>query len=93
MTLGYLAGFSETLARAVILKQGIAPLKVRLGVGCPVSACAAFWPFCSSYHSLSSLEFTEVHCSQDALVNETEDHIRAAAAWSLGQVGERSCRH
>src|SRR4051794_17251366 len=25
---------------------------------------------------------------QDALVNETEDHIRAAAAWSLGQVGE-----
>ena len=54
MTLGYLAGFSETLARAIILKQGIAPLK-------------------------------------DALVSETEDHIRGAAAWSLGQIGACLC--
>eukprot|EP01006_Ploeotia_vitrea_P014553 TRINITY_DN394_c0_g1_i1.p1 TRINITY_DN394_c0_g1~~TRINITY_DN394_c0_g1_i1.p1 ORF type:complete len:537 (+),score=293.06 TRINITY_DN394_c0_g1_i1:89-1612(+) len=56
MTLGFIAGFSETLALAVIVAQGILPLK-------------------------------------DALVNEPEDHIKAAAAWSLGQIGRHSPDH
>jgi hypothetical protein len=56
MTLGYIAAFSETLALAIIVHQGVAPLK-------------------------------------DALVNETEDHIKAAAAWSLGQVGRHTPEH
>jgi hypothetical protein len=56
MTLGYIAAFSETLALAIIVKQGVFPLK-------------------------------------DALVNETEDHIKAAAAWSLGQIGRHSPEH
>ena len=30
---------------------------------------------------------------KDALVSETEDHIRAAAAWSLGQVGRHTVEH
>ena len=56
MTLGYIAAFSETLASAVIVKQGVLPLK-------------------------------------DALVTEPEDHIKAAAAWSLGQVGRHTPDH
>lgn len=56
MTLGYVAAFSETLALAVIVSQGVIPLK-------------------------------------DALVNEAEDHIKAAAAWSLGQVGRHTPDH
>jgi hypothetical protein len=47
MTLGYIAAFDDSLALAVIVSKGIAPLK-------------------------------------DALINEPEDHIKAAAAWSLG---------
>jgi len=53
MTLGYIAAFSETLAKAIEIKKGIIPLK-------------------------------------DALVNEPEDHIKAAAAWSLGQIGKHT---
>jgi 3-methyladenine DNA glycosylase AlkD len=30
---------------------------------------------------------------RDALVNEPEDHIKAAAAWSLGQIGRHSADH
>jgi len=56
MTLGYIAAFSETLALAIIVTQGIIPLK-------------------------------------DALVNESEDHIKAASAWSLGQIGRHSPEH
>jgi len=56
MTLGYIGAFSETLARAIIQKQGIVPIK-------------------------------------DALVNEKEDHIKAAAAWSLSQLGKHSPEH
>lgn len=56
MTLGYIAAFSETLASAVIVKQGVLPLK-------------------------------------DALVSEQEDHIKAAAAWSLGQIGRHTPDH
>lgn len=56
MTLGYIAAFSETLALAIIVHQGVMPLK-------------------------------------DALVNEPEDHIKAAAAWSLGQVGRHTPDH
>lgn len=47
MTLGYISAFDDSLAMAVIVSKGIAPLK-------------------------------------DALVSEPEDHIKAAAAWSLG---------
>ena len=56
MALGYISAFSETLALAIIVQQGITPLK-------------------------------------DALVSEKEDHIRAAAAWSLGQVGRHTVDH
>ena len=56
MALGYIAAFSETLALAVIVSKGIAPLK-------------------------------------DALINEAADHIKAAAAWSLGQIGRHSPDH
>lgn len=56
MTLGYIAAFSETLALAIIVHQGVMPLK-------------------------------------DALVNESEDHIKAAAAWSLGQIGRHTPDH
>jgi 3-methyladenine DNA glycosylase AlkD len=56
MTLGYIAAFSETLAMAIIVHQGVMALK-------------------------------------DALVSETEHHIKAAAAWSLGQVGRHSPEH
>lgn len=56
MALGYIAAFSETLALAVIVHQGLLPLK-------------------------------------DALVNEPEDHIKAAAAWSLGQIGRHTPDH
>jgi 3-methyladenine DNA glycosylase AlkD len=56
MTLGYIAAFSETLALAIVVHQGILPLK-------------------------------------DALVNETEDHIKSAAAWSLCQVGRHTPDH
>lgn len=30
---------------------------------------------------------------KDALINEPEDHIKAAAAWSLGQIGRHSSEH
>ncbi len=56
MTLGYIAAFDDSLALAVIVSKGIAPLK-------------------------------------DALINEPEDHIKAAAAWSLGQIGRHSPEH
>lgn len=56
MTLGYIAAFSETLATAIIVKQGILPLK-------------------------------------EALMTESEDHIKAAAAWSLGQLGRHTPDH
>ena len=56
MALGYISAFSETLALAVIVSKGIAPLK-------------------------------------DALVNEPEDHIKAACAWTLGQVGRHTPDH
>lgn len=56
MALGYIGAFSDTLALAIIVHQGILPLK-------------------------------------DALVNETEDYIRAAAAWSLGQIGRHTPDH
>eukprot|EP01083_Nonionella_stella_P021492 59568_1 len=56
MALGYIAAFSDTLALAIIVHQGILPLK-------------------------------------DALVNENEDYIRAAAAWSLGQIGRHTPDH
>jgi 3-methyladenine DNA glycosylase AlkD len=56
MTLGYIAAYSETLALAVIVSQGIQPLK-------------------------------------DALLSEKDDHIKAAAAWSLGQVGKHTPDH
>lgn len=56
MTLGYISAFDDSLAMAVIVSKGIAPLK-------------------------------------DALVSEPEDHIKAAAAWSLGQIGRHSPEH
>ena len=56
MTLGYTAAFSETLALAVIVSKGVAPLA-------------------------------------HALVTEQEEHIQAAAAWSLGQIGRHSPDH
>ena len=56
MAVGYIAAFSETLALAVIVSKGVAPLK-------------------------------------EALVTEPEDHIKAAAAWALGQVGRHSPDH
>lgn len=30
---------------------------------------------------------------KDALINEPEDYIRAAATWTLGQVGSHSSNH
>jgi sperm-associated antigen 6 len=54
--LGYIGTFSETLALAIIVGQGLVPLK-------------------------------------DALVNEPEDYVRAAAAWTLGQLGSHSPDH
>ena len=56
MALGYIGAFSDTLALAIIVHQGILPLK-------------------------------------DALVNEEEDYIKAAAAWSLGQIGRHTPDH
>merc|ERR1712167_493879 len=56
MTLGYISAFDDSLAMAVIVSKGIAPLK-------------------------------------DALINEPEDHLKAAAAWSLGQIGRHSPDH
>jgi 3-methyladenine DNA glycosylase AlkD len=56
MTLGYISAFDDSLAMAVIVSKGIAPLK-------------------------------------EALVNEPEDHLKAAAAWSLGQIGRHSPDH
>jgi len=56
MALGYIAAFSDTLALAIIVHQGILPLK-------------------------------------DSLINEQEDYIRAAAAWSLGQIGRHTPDH
>lgn len=56
MTLGYTAAFSETLALAVIVAKGVAPLA-------------------------------------QALVTEQEEHVKAAAAWSLGQIGRHSPDH
>lgn len=56
MALGYIAAFSDTLALAIIVHQGVLPLK-------------------------------------DALVNEPEDYIKAAAAWSLGQIGRHTADH
>jgi len=56
MTLGYISAFDDSLAMAVIVSKGIAPLK-------------------------------------DALIHEPEDHIKAAAAWSLGQIGRHSPDH
>merc|ERR1712204_143631 len=49
-------GFSDTLALAIIVHQGLLPLK-------------------------------------DALINENEDYIRAAAAWSVGQIGRHTPDH
>ena len=56
MTLGYISAFDDSLAMAVIVSKGIAPLK-------------------------------------DALINEPEDHLKAASAWSLGQIGRHSPDH
>lgn len=56
MTLGYIAAFSETLALAVIVSHGVAPVV-------------------------------------EALEKEPEDHIKAAAAWTLGQLGRHSADH
>jgi len=56
MTLGYISAFDDSLAMAVIVSKGIAPLK-------------------------------------DALISEPEDHIKAAAAWALGQIGRHSPKH
>ena len=56
MTLGYISAFDESLAMAVNVSKGVAPLK-------------------------------------DALINEPEDHLKAAAAWSLGQIGRHSSEH
>ena len=56
MTLGYISAFDDSLAMAVIVSKGIAPLK-------------------------------------DALISEPEDHLKAAAAWSLGQIGRHSPDH
>jgi 3-methyladenine DNA glycosylase AlkD len=56
MTLGYIASMSETLALAIVVSQGIPPLK-------------------------------------DALVSEKDDNEKAAAAWSLGQIGKHSPDH
>jgi 3-methyladenine DNA glycosylase AlkD len=56
MAVGYIAAFSETLALAIIVSKGVAPLK-------------------------------------EALVVEPEDHIKAASAWSLGQIGRHTSDH
>jgi 3-methyladenine DNA glycosylase AlkD len=56
MAIGYIAAFSETLALAIIVSKGIAPLR-------------------------------------DALTAEPEDHIKAASAWSLGQIGRHTPDH
>jgi len=56
MAMGYIAAFSETLALAIIVSKGVAPLK-------------------------------------DALVTEPDDHIKAAAAWSLGHMGRHTSDH
>ena len=56
MALGYIAVFSERLAMAVIVSQGIVPLA-------------------------------------NALSMEQDSHIKAAAAWALGQVGQHTPEH
>lgn len=56
MALGYLAAFSEAHALAIIVANGVLPIK-------------------------------------DALVLESEDHIKAASAWALGQIGRHSADH
>lgn len=56
MTLGFIAGFDESLAMSVIVSEGIPPL-----------------------------------C--EALTAGNEDHVKAAASWSLGQLGRHSPQH
>lgn len=56
MAIGYIAAFSETLALAIIVAEGIVPLK-------------------------------------EALVSEPEDHVKAAAAWTLGHIGRHTSDH
>mmetsp|Transcript_17957 Transcript_17957/g.56306 ORF Transcript_17957/g.56306 Transcript_17957/m.56306 type:complete len:224 (-) Transcript_17957:953-1624(-) len=56
MAIGYIAAFSETLALAIVVSQGVNPLK-------------------------------------EALVCEPEDHIKAASAWTLGQIGRHTSDH
>lgn len=56
MTLGFIAGFDESLAMSIIVSEGITPLCEAVGPG-------------------------------------NEDHVKAAAAWSLGQLGRHSPQH
>lgn len=42
---------------------------------------------------MTLIEANAVEPLKDALVNEQEDHIKAAAAWSLGQIGSHSADH
>ena len=57
-------------------------------------------PITPILHILSPTPFFHIHSSKkgiaplkDALINEPEDHLKAAAAWSLGQIGRHSPDH
>ena len=80
MTLGYIAAFSETLALAVVVSKGVPALAQCLhdnGSFAPVPTSNAG----TTYEAGASMQ------------DVTEEYVKAAACWSLGQIGRHSPDH
>ncbi|CAJ1452407.1 unnamed protein product, partial [Effrenium voratum] len=85
MALGYVAAFSETLALAVAAtpgRGGMLRAQTQTLVGREALAPGCFKVVSKGIPPL-----------KDALISEPEDHVKAAAAWSLGQIGRHTPDH
>eukprot|EP00913_Durusdinium_trenchii_P008476 g7960.t1 len=93
MTLGYVAAFSETLALAVATRTGMvstSPQPVLRGGWSASTLLSGIQ--CMNNDCLKAIK-QELPDDPDQLQKLVQDHVKAAAAWSLGQIGRHSPDH
>ena len=81
MALGYIAAFNETLALAAIVSKGVPAIAQCLSDNSASATASASPTTPGGYEAAST--------AQDV----TEEYVKAAACWSLGQLGRHSADH
>lgn len=107
MALGFISAFSETLALAVIVARGATiaaccctflprsarALRALSRASVVVGARDAVVAVLTLVGVRGVLFGAGIPALKDALINEPEDHVKAATVWTLGQIGRHTPDH